>query len=90
MRDEDDSTPLHDASAGGYTEIVTMLLDKEQSSLTAKDKDGQTPLHLAANGNQVEVTRQLFAAGADPRAVDAMGKEPKDLTDDDDIRQLLQ
>jgi ankyrin repeat protein len=66
-----------------------MLLGKD-ASLAAVDKDGQTPLHLAANGNEVEVTRQLFAAGADPRAVDGAGKEPKDLTDDDDIRQLLQ
>ena len=59
VRDGDGGTPLHDASAGGYDEIVRMLLSAATAKgaeivaecVGAQDGDGETPLHLAARGD---------------------------------------
>ena len=72
VRDGDGGTPLHDASAGGYVEIVRMLLSAAKEAgddvvvecVGARDGDGETPLHLAARGEHVGVVRQLLEAGA--------------------------
>lgn len=55
-----DSTPLHLASAGGYANVVKMLL---QAGADAKEEnaDGDTALHLAAKNGHVAVARVLSA-----------------------------
>lgn len=45
-RDENDCTPLHEAAARGYLEIVALLLEKKANP-NAKNNAGDTPLHLA-------------------------------------------
>lgn len=45
VADSDGALPLHDAAAGGYGEIVTMLLDAAPSTLDRGDSEGDTALH---------------------------------------------
>ncbi|XP_057977506.1 ankyrin repeat-containing protein At5g02620-like [Malania oleifera] len=54
-------TPLHLASARGFTHIVRQLLfHADHSSIhLACDRDGRTPLHLAAIEGQTEVIEEL-------------------------------
>eukprot|EP00227_Mantoniella_beaufortii_P017628 CAMPEP_0197586658 /NCGR_PEP_ID=MMETSP1326-20131121/8558_1 /TAXON_ID=1155430 /ORGANISM="Genus nov. species nov., Strain RCC2288" /LENGTH=223 /DNA_ID=CAMNT_0043151307 /DNA_START=47 /DNA_END=718 /DNA_ORIENTATION=- len=72
VQDSDGGTPLHDATAGGYVEIVRALLAAAaalggavlERCVNAQDGDGEVPLHCAARGDHVEVVRALLAAGA--------------------------
>lgn len=62
---EDGTTVLHDAAAGGYLEIVELLVDKTGAALLdVQDEDGDTPLHNAARGGHARVVRYLLAEGA--------------------------
>lgn len=45
---------LHIASANGFSEVATLLLE-QGASLSAKDHDGWEPLHAAAYWGQVSV-----------------------------------
>ena len=51
-------TPLHRASARGFSEIAKLLLARGASVL-AKGSSQDTPLHLAANNGHIEVLRLL-------------------------------
>ncbi|GAB4820862.1 hypothetical protein N2152v2_007908 [Parachlorella kessleri] len=65
VRDEDGGVALHDAAAGGYTNICLMLLDADAACVNMRDDEGDTPLHNAARGGHEEVARLLVARGAD-------------------------
>ena len=52
-------TLMHIAAAGGYMEIIEMLIDA-QADLSAKDANNQTPLHYAARNGRVEAVRRLM------------------------------
>ena len=79
-RDEDYSTPLHDASAGGYTAIVAALLEQGAAAVvSAQDDDGDTPLHLCCNADAEGCARLLLAAGADVALKNKKGKTPQML-----------
>ena len=56
--------PLHNASACGYTKIVTLLLDNK-CNLNVTDKSGDTPLILAAYYTKMDIVRALVEAGCD-------------------------
>lgn len=100
---EDGTRALHDAAAGGYDEIVDLLLEREQrvaagdggaksgtsSSLAAQDEDGDTPLHCAARGGHLSTVLRLLEAGADPAVVNEKGATPRDEADDDAVRAAL-
>eukprot|EP00897_Mesotaenium_endlicherianum_P009553 jgi/Mesen1/8626/ME000050S08037 len=87
VRDEDGATPLHDSSAGGYEEVVDMLLaaaagDEQRTvMLQAIDVDGDIPLHHAARGNHVEVVKKLLQAGALAATKNLQDKTPGMLSD---------
>lgn len=66
VRDEDDALPLHDAAAGGYADLVELLLEYAPECIDATDNDGDTPLHNAARGGAADVIRLLLDKGADP------------------------
>jgi hypothetical protein len=91
---EDKTLALHDAAAGGYDEIVEMLLEKAGGEggkgLNAPDEDGDTPLHAAARGGHLSTVLRLLKAGANTSAVNEKGCTPRDESDDEKVRALLE
>lgn len=55
---------MHIAAAGGYMQIIEMLINA-QANLSAKDADNQTPLHYAARNGRVEAVRRLMDVAHD-------------------------
>ncbi|WOL05803.1 tankyrase [Canna indica] len=95
-KDEEGAIPLHDACAGGFTEIVQYMLnfagsrDMVTRMLSATDTEGDTPLHHAARGEHLDVVRLLLAAGASPNKTNMYGKIPAELADQDtEVRSIL-
>jgi ankyrin repeat protein len=74
--DEGGAVPLHDAAAGGFRELVALLLDAAPECLDVGDQDGDTPLHNAARGGHAEVVQLLLDRGADQGAVNADLRTP--------------
>jgi ankyrin repeat protein len=85
--DEDNSTPLHDAAAGGHYDIVVLLLDSG-AQVDAIDNDGDSPLHNACNGGHAHIASLLMArlggerSSALLKAANANGQTPLDLAED--------
>jgi len=63
-------TPVHNATAYGPDEMLTLLLD-HGAPILASDNTGATPLHWAAVVGSVERTRMLLDAGS---KIDARSK----------------
>lgn len=80
LRDENEGVPLHDAAAGGYQDLVQLLLDSAPHCINARDVDGDTPLHNAARGGFADIIRFLLERGADPGARNNESMTPLDLT----------
>ena len=83
-------TPLHYASLKGYLPIVEYLLSKG-ANIEAKDSYyGQwTPLHYASNFNKINIVKYLISKGADKNAKDYRNRTPSDLTDIEEIKDIL-
>jgi ankyrin repeat protein len=64
-KDNDGSTPLHQAVASGRLDIVSALL-KAKVDVNAKDATEATPLNLATMQKQDEIALLLLEHGADP------------------------
>ena len=60
-------TPLHDAAAKGYTQMVELLLS-QGADLGATAGEDFTALHFAARGNHHKTVETLLKHGADPNA----------------------
>ncbi|XWS12110.1 hypothetical protein CRYUN_Cryun37aG0062100 [Craigia yunnanensis] len=60
--DSRNRSPLHLASAEGYTEIAKALLRANLDVCMVPDEEGRIPLHLAVIRGQVEVIRELINA----------------------------
>lgn len=63
---------LFDATASGYTEMVTQLI-ATGAAVDATDARGKTPLMTAAYRGHAEIARALIAAGADIHGCDDHG-----------------
>lgn len=88
---EDKTLALHDAAAGGYDGIVDLLLGASpKTAVDAHDEDGDTPLHCAARGGHLSTVLRLLKAGADPTAANEKGCTPRDESDDEKVRALLE
>ncbi len=57
--DENGLTPLHLAVAGGYTDLVEMLLGKCPDLCESFDKSGRSPFHLAVIEKKVEICEKF-------------------------------
>ncbi|XP_072775331.1 DNA-binding protein RFXANK isoform X3 [Taeniopygia guttata] len=66
------------ASMGGYTDIVTLLLDRDVD-INTYDWNGGTPLLYAVRGNHVKCVEALLACGADLTEEADSGYTPMDL-----------
>ena len=90
-------TPLHEAVAGGKTQVLDFLLDKVKDTpammpINCKANSGYTPLHLAASSGHHECVRILINRGANISITDEYGKTPKqtaELSSKSKIVQLL-
>lgn len=73
---EQEQTPLHLASTGGYTDCQNILLDRGANA-NSKDHRGQTPLHLAARTQDHGCLELLLTKGkADPDIEDYDKRTP--------------
>lgn len=75
--DESGNTPLHYASRGGNT--VCVLLMQRGADVNASAEDGRTPALVAARHGLIDVFDMFVAAGADPQARDAKGRNAFEL-----------
>ncbi|PRW56241.1 ankyrin domain isoform A [Chlorella sorokiniana] len=92
VADADGALPLHDAAAGGYVDICTMLLDAVgPSTIDRGDSEGDTPLHNAARGGHDAVVQLLLERGADATLQNDEFKTPGQLAErGTPARQLLE
>ena len=67
--DEDDVTPLHDASYRGHLQICRVLLQHD-APVDSRNSIGWTPLHLASEKGHHEVARLLLEFHADLNVVE--------------------
>ena len=74
-KDADDRTMLHWAAAGGFLEVVTMLLARG-ASVNVTDEEEWTPLLSAASAGRLGVVRALVEVGADVNATTSRGGTP--------------
>ncbi|XP_044766677.1 protein phosphatase 1 regulatory subunit 12B isoform X9 [Coccinella septempunctata] len=86
---KDGATPLHVASAKGYTDVIKVLLQCG-ADLDAQDVDGWTPLHAAVHWGQKEVCQLLAENLADMDTKNYVGQTPFDLADTDVFRYFLE
>ena len=66
---------LHEASPGGYKEVVKLLMDRGARP-NEVDKWKNTPLHLAAFFGFRDTVKILLNGGADPNHVNEYGNTP--------------
>ncbi|XP_071636411.1 uncharacterized protein [Temnothorax longispinosus] len=89
------NTPLHTATSKGYKEIVDILLqhvshDKLNNFINAKTTaSGATSLHVAAKNGFFDVTKFLLKRGAIYNIKNNEGKTPLDLSEDQNVNDLL-
>lgn len=78
-------------TAGGYTDIVEMLLDAAPETVDRGDAEGDTPLHNAARGGHAATLRALLARGADATLQNDEFKPAAQLTElGSEARQVLE
>lgn len=75
---DDGSTPLIIAVMGSTPASAIQALLDAGANPNAPGGFGMTPLMHAAAGREVEIVQMLLAAGADPAAVDKLGKSAAD------------
>eukprot|EP01052_Picozoa_sp_SAG31_P017551 SAG31_NODE_1204_length_9412_cov_3.727585_8_plen_554_part_00 len=76
-RDTKGRTVVHTASAAGFLDLLTVLIEETTAAggdvshmLQQKDANGRTPLHAAAEGGSESTMELLLANGADVNALD--------------------
>jgi len=83
--------PIHSAAAGGYTDILRMLIENG-AVVNVKQQAGATPLHSAAQNGNLEMLILLLEHGADVNSRMEGGKLPADLAREkgfDEIAEIL-
>ena len=75
-RDNEGSTPLHQAAWGGRNLKTIIRLLQEGADPNVQNKYLTTPLHAAASNSIPSVVARLLEAGADPNARDNQGAVP--------------
>ncbi|XP_049819414.1 protein phosphatase 1 regulatory subunit 12A-like isoform X7 [Aethina tumida] len=81
------ATPLHVASAKGYSDVIKILLQCG-ADVDAQDVDGWTAMHAAAHWGQEEACQLLAEGLADLDAKNFVGQTPFDVSDTDMFRFL--
>ena len=77
-RDGTAATPLHNAVAGGFADIVILLL-RRGGEVNAQQSRGWSALHVAAHYGFVDLVRLLIAHGASADLRNEAGETPHEL-----------
>lgn len=86
--DNQGATPLHIASANGYTSVVEFLLDHNVHT-DVKDRDDWQPVHAAACWGHLEVLEILAQYGADLNAKNKNDETPADICEDPELKDRI-
>lgn len=70
---------LHDAARRGNMDVMNFLLQQQIIDINAPGRQGLSPLHFASRSGKLEAAHALLNTGANPNALDRMGKTPLDL-----------
>ncbi|KAI4905530.1 hypothetical protein NFI96_012444, partial [Prochilodus magdalenae] len=84
---------LLEAAREGDTTTIAQLVSfakKRPPDIHCKDAEGNTPLHIAACRGHTQCVDELLKNGARPSAKNKRGQSVLDLTEDDEIRVLLE
>ncbi|CAG2113518.1 unnamed protein product [Medioppia subpectinata] len=87
-RDGQGATPLHIASANGYTTVVEFLLDNHVSTDEC-DLDQWQAIHAAACWGHLDVLELLVQNGADVNAKTKNGETPYDICEDPELKERI-
>ncbi|VVC42900.1 Ankyrin repeat-containing domain,Ankyrin repeat [Cinara cedri] len=86
-------TPLHWAAGcaikSGHMSIIRALLRLRKPKIYSISKGGRASLYVAGYG-KIDVVKVLLEMGADPLSRDRKNRIPRDFTDNNKIKQLLQ
>lgn len=79
-RDADGATPLLEAAAGGFLEVLRALASDPAPDPSVCDREGRNALALAclSSSNDPALVQQLLAMGVDPGQRDHAGRRPID------------
>lgn len=89
VRDNIDFTPLFWAVNNGHVEPVRMLLERGANANSFSNSLGEAVLHRAVKVFNIEAVRLLLEHGADVNACDRGGRTPSQLTEEQEILELL-
>lgn len=89
-KDNVGATLLHVAAANGYLELTKTIIGYG-ADVNVQDNDGWSPLHAAACWCQLEVVEILGVQNnADPTVKNKLNEIPVDVTEDAEVKALLQ
>uniref|UniRef100_A0A4Y0BN56 MYND-type domain-containing protein n=1 Tax=Anopheles funestus TaxID=62324 RepID=A0A4Y0BN56_ANOFN len=77
--DENGMTPLQHAAYKGNKEAVQLLLDQGADVNSSKHEYNYTALHFGALSGNAEVCLKLLLAGAEPKAINSVGRTPAQM-----------
>eukprot|EP00800_Vazella_pourtalesii_P008245 TRINITY_DN21873_c0_g1_i1.p1 TRINITY_DN21873_c0_g1~~TRINITY_DN21873_c0_g1_i1.p1 ORF type:complete len:293 (-),score=43.69 TRINITY_DN21873_c0_g1_i1:83-961(-) len=81
-------SPLHSACLDSNLQMVDLLLKKGVNA-SVKDADEWTPLHVACSQDSLEIVKLLLEHNANPCLLNLDDELPIDLTDNEEIKALL-
>ncbi|XP_001183758.2 putative IQ motif and ankyrin repeat domain-containing protein [Strongylocentrotus purpuratus] len=87
--DANGNTPLSEASSGGATEVIQMLIDRG-ADINQKGQFERTPLYRAAFAGHLEAVQTLLQNGGDPRIYANDGDKPEQVASQDAVKNLLE
>ncbi|XP_073068469.1 unconventional myosin-XVI isoform X6 [Manis javanica] len=87
-KNDEGVTLLHMACAGGYKEVVSLLLE-HGGDLNIADNQCWTPLHLAAKYGQTNLVKLLLMHQANPNLLDCNEEKPSGIAASEFIEEML-
>ncbi|KAG8586536.1 hypothetical protein GDO81_005410 [Engystomops pustulosus] len=87
-KNDDGVTLLHIASAGGFKEVTSLLLE-HNADPDMTDNLYWTPLHLAAKYGQTTIVKMLLVHQANPNIFNCNGDKPSDIAATEFIQDML-
>jgi ankyrin repeat protein len=88
VRDNNRNTPLHIAVFTQHIDIARLLIS-QGADVHVRDREGDTPLHNAVRADRTDIVKLLISSGADVNIRNKNGNTPSDMTQDEEILNLL-